>query len=73
MNETNLDKLGLIAELTDTDPEEWDATTGPVSGAGEDFYFTHQFDGREVWLNIDLDYITIVCDEITLYEGNIDC
>ena len=68
-----LDHLGLISELTDTEPEDWEATTGPISGAGEDFYFVHQTDGREIWLNIDLDYLTIVCDGRTLYEGNVEC
>jgi hypothetical protein len=72
MDETNLDKLGLIAELTNTEPEDWETTDGPNSGAGEDFHFLHQIDGREIWMNIDLDYITVVCDGTTLYEGNIE-
>lgn len=68
-----LDHLDFIAELTDTEPEDWEDTTGPVSGTGEDFYFVHQTDGREIWLNLDIDYLTVVCNEITLYEGSINC
>jgi hypothetical protein len=68
-NENLLEKIDLIAELTNSEPEEWEVTEGPTSGLGEDFFFCHAVDGREVWINIDQDYITITCDGQTLYEG----
>lgn len=72
MNEDILERVAIIAELTDSEPEDWEPSKGPDSGLGEDYYYIHSTDGREVWVNIDQDYVTIVCDGQTLHEGEIE-
>jgi hypothetical protein len=71
MNEEHPQRLLLLCELTNTEPEEWEPTKGPDSGMGIDSYYTHTHNNKEAWINEDHDYITITCDETTLFEGEI--
>lgn len=69
MNEEPPQKLSILSELTNTEPEEWEPTNGPDSGMGIDTYYLNTSTNQEVWINEEQDYITIACDGITLYEG----
>jgi hypothetical protein len=71
MNEEYPQHLQLLAELTNTDPEDWEPSEGPESGMGTDSYYIHPSRNKEVWINEDQDYITISCDGETLFEGEI--
>lgn len=72
MNEEYPQRLSILAELTNTDPEEWENSDGPDSGMGSDYYYLNANTNQEVWVNEEQDYITIACDGETLYEGYID-
>ena len=61
--------LELLAELTDTEPEEWEATNGPDSGCGTDYYYHHPHTDKEAWINVDQDHVTVVVDGNTLFTG----
>jgi hypothetical protein len=71
MNEEYPQRLAILSELTNTDPEEWEPSDGPESGMGVDSYYVNPNTNQEVWINEDQDYITIACDGETLYEGYI--
>ena len=63
-------RLVLLADLTNTELEDWEQTNGPDSGLGEDYYYSHSTTGSEAWINEDQDHMVIVCDETTIFEGD---
>lgn len=71
MNDEHPHTLTILADLTNTDPENWEPSDGPDSGMGIDSYYVNPNTNREAWINEDQDYITITCNGETLYEGYI--
>jgi len=63
------DHLELLAELSYTNPDEWEPTSGPDSGCGTDFYYHHPYAAKEAWLNVDQNYIHIELDGNLLFSG----
>jgi hypothetical protein len=62
--------LELLAELTETEPEEWEGADGPESGCGTDLYYILPRTGQEAWINLDQEEVTISVDGNTLFTGS---
>ncbi len=70
-----VDHPAMIADLTGTDPAEWNDAEGPDSRVGNDFYWQHEDGLRNARVNVDQSWVSItIADEEgeILSEGSLE-
>jgi len=60
----------MLSRLTDTAAKSWKETNGPESRCGLDYYFRHSA-GREAYINVDQEIVTINIDGEIVFSGNL--
>ena len=58
----------VLAHLTQTRAKSWVEASGPDTGCGLDYYYAYG-DGREAYINVDQEFVTICVDGETLFSG----
>ena len=51
----------MLAHLTQTQAKSWKEASGPSTRCGLDYYYVH-LDGREAYINVDQEFVTISVD-----------
>jgi hypothetical protein len=64
--------LETLASVTGTVEADWETLSGPDSGVGVDFWYRHTPTGREAYLNLDQDHLTISVDGEKVFEGSVE-
>jgi len=63
--------LEVLASVTHTSADDWESLDGPDSGVGVDFWYRHRGTGKEAYLNLDQDYLTLSVDGAKLYDAEV--
>jgi hypothetical protein len=58
----------MLAHLTQTQAKSWKEASGPSTRCGLDYYYVH-LDGREAYINVDQEFVTISVDGEALFSG----
>ena len=58
----------MLAHLTQTQANPGRKPAGPVHVAALDYYYVH-LDGREAYINVDQEFVTISVDGEALFSG----
>ncbi len=59
----------MLAHLTDTRARSWHESSGPETGCGIDYFYVGPR-GREAYINVDQEQVTISVDGETLFAGD---
>ena len=63
--------LEVLTSVTHTSADGWESLDGPDSGVGVDYWYRHRGTGKEAYLNLDQDHLTISVDGENLYDAEI--
>jgi hypothetical protein len=63
--------LEVLASVTHTSADDWESLDGPASGVGVDYWYRHRDTGKEAYLNLDQDHLTISVDGDKLYDAEV--
>jgi hypothetical protein len=63
--------MEVLASVTHTSADDWESLDGPDSGVGVDYWYHHRGTGKEAYLNLDQDHLTISVDEEKLYDEEV--
>ena len=63
--------LETLASVTGTLEADWENLDGPDSGVGVDYWYRHAPTGKEAYLNLDQDHLTVSVDGETLYNAEV--
>ncbi len=63
--------LEILASVTRTSADDWEALAGPDSGVDVDYWYRHRGSGAEAYLNLDQDHLTISVGGEKLYDAEV--
>ena len=63
--------LEVLASVTHTSAEDWESLDGPDSGVGVDYWYRHRGTGKEAYLNLDQDHLTISVAGQRIYDAEL--
>jgi hypothetical protein len=61
--------LEVLASVTQTLVDDWEDLDGPDSGVGVDSWYRHCGTGKEAYLNLDQDHLTISVGDRRVYDA----
>jgi len=63
--------LEVLASVTQTLVDDWEDLGGPDSGVGVDYWYRQRSTGKEAYLNLDQDHLTISVGDQRVYDAEI--
>ena len=63
--------LEVLASVTHTSADDWESLDGPDSGVGVDYWYRHRGTGKEAYLNLDQDHLTISVGDQRVYDAEL--
>ena len=63
--------LEVLASVTQTSADDWESLDGPDSGVGVDYWYRHRGTGKEAYLNLDQDHLTISVGDQRVYDAEL--
>ena len=63
--------LEVLASVTHTSTDDWESLDGLDSGVGVDYWYRHRGTGKEAYLNLDQDHLTISVADRRVYDAQI--
>jgi hypothetical protein len=63
--------LEVLASVTHTPADDWESLDGPDSGVGVDYWYRQRSTGKEAYLNLDQDHLTISVGDQRVYDAEI--
>ena len=63
--------LEVLASVTHTSADDWESLDGPDSGVGVDYWCRHRGTGKEAYLNLDQDHLTVSVGDQRLYDAGL--
>ena len=63
--------LEVLASVTNTSAGDWETLDGPDSGVGVDYWYRHRGTGKEAYLNLDQNHLTISVGDHRVYDAEL--
>jgi hypothetical protein len=61
----------VLASVTHTSADDWESLDGPDSGVGVDYWYRHRGTGKEAYLNLDQEHLTVSVAGERVYNAQI--